>query len=118
MAYLVIRTLQDETSHYVQTVTLDGRLYVMDLDFNARDGYWYLSLSDSDGVPIQGCVGRRLVANWQVLRSVDSRRPAGELVVVGGEDAPPGLTDLGQGQALLYVEAAELGRSVDHFGVG
>lgn len=118
MAYLTIRTLQDGTSHYTQTVTLDGRLYVMNLDFSARDGYWYLSLADSDGVAIPGCVGRRLVANWQVLRSTDSRRPPGELAVVGGDDAPPGLASLGQGQTLLYIEATELGREVDHFGVG
>lgn len=116
MAILRIRTLRDGTAHYTQTVALDGRGYVMDLDYHARDGYWYLSLADSDGVPIQGCVGRRCVANWPILRSVDARRPPGELIVAGGQDVPPGLTTFGDGQALYYAEASELGRSLDHFG--
>lgn len=90
----------------------------MGLDFNARDRHWYLSLADSDGEPIQGCIGRRLVAEWLVLRSTDARRPPGELVMSGGQDAPPGLTTIGQGQALYYVEASDLGRSLDHFGSG
>jgi len=118
MAVLLIRTLRDGTSHYRQTVALDGRSYIMDLDYNARSRRWRLSLYDSDGVAIQGCVGRQLVANYPVLRSTDPRRPPGELLVAGGEDTPPGLTTIGQGQRLYYADAAELGRDLDHFGEG
>lgn len=118
MTVLSIRTLQDGTARYSQSVTLDGRVYVMILDYNARDAHWYLSLGDADGEPITGCVGRKLVANWPVLRSSDPRRPPGELLVAGGQDADPGLLDLGQGQILTYATASELGRSVDYFGVG
>ena len=118
MTIELLRTLRDGTAHYSQTVALDGRSYVMDLDYNARDGYWYLSLADSDAVPIPGCVGRRLVANYPILRSADPRRPPGELLMAGGADTPPGLTTIGQGQALYYATADELERSVDHFGSG
>ena len=118
MTVRLIRTLRDGTAHYTQSVTLDGRLYVMALDYNARDSFWYLSLSDADGVAIQGCVGRRLVANYPILRSVDARRPPGELLMGGGELVPAGLTTIGQGQRLYYADAAELGRAIDHFGAG
>lgn len=118
MAVLLIRTLHDGTSHYTQTVALDGRTYVMDLDWNARDATWFLSLADADGIAIQGCVGRKLVANYQVLRSTDARRPPGELIVAGGDEIDPGLTSIGQGQRLYYLTADELGRGLDHFGEG
>lgn len=115
MALFSINTLQDGTAHYTQSVDLDGRIYVMDLDFNGRDGFWRMSLADSDSIPIQGCVGRKLVANWAPLRSVDPRRPPGEIVITGGFDRAPGLDDLGQGQGLYYLDAAELGRPLDLF---
>lgn len=116
MSVFVVRTLHDGTSHYTQTVALDGRLYVMDLDYNTRDGFWYLSLADSDGDPIQGCVGRRCVASYPILRSVDPRRPPGEILLGGADVGDPGLLELGEGQRLYYADAAELGRTVDQFG--
>ncbi len=116
MTSLQIRTLTDGSGRYVQTVTLDGRVYLMTLQWSIRDGHWFMDLADQDSVNIPGCIGRKLVADYQVLRSVDPRRPPGELIVAGSVGGDPGLFDLGGDQALTYAEAADLGRSTDFFG--
>lgn len=99
-------------ARWVQTTALDGTEYQLTFDWIGRLGRWCLHLADGDGVPIR--TGAILNAGGRPLRGlVDARRPPGELLVVdrtGRLDADPGLDDLGSRFALVYADAAELGR--------
>lgn len=63
-----------------QRVSLDGRVFTLDLAWNMRSGSWYVSLSDAEERPIAS--GIRLIPNWPLLRfhKWDPRCPQGELV--------------------------------------
>jgi hypothetical protein len=92
---------------YSQSVTLDGKDYVLTFALNTRDGRWFLDLADQDGVPI--VLSLPLVVNWDLLnRCVDERRPPGKLVcqdpLGNDEDPGPDVAPL-----LYYVTAEELG---------
>ncbi len=86
-----------------QRTQLDGRDFMLSFSWNSRDGHWSLSIADQDSVPIVS--GIRLVTNFQLLRSVDPRRPPGELVVVDTDAEPvdPDYGSLGTKQQLIYV---------------
>lgn len=117
MAVFELRTLRDGSGRYTQTVVLDGQPFFMKLQFSTRSNAWTLDLHDQSDAPITGCVGRKLVANYFVLRSVDPRRPPGELIVASAEtDDDPTLRTLGGAQVLQYMDAEELGRPLDFFG--
>lgn len=89
---------------YTIRVTLDGREYVLGLDYSEREDRWWLSVSDVAGTPL--ATGIKLVANWPLLHQrVSPDLPPGHLVAVdvsnsGGE--PPGFADLGRRVRLLY----------------
>ncbi len=109
MAIENVQTLADGTGHYRQSTPLDGQIFVLYFDFNTRDSNWYLSIHDSDDVPIVGAISRKLVVNYPVIQRVyDPRRPAGELLVVSQIDADPGLMDLGNGTILSYIPEADV----------
>lgn len=109
MAIENVQTLADGSGHYRQSTTLDGQVFVLHFSFNVRDGNWYLSVHDSEDVPISGCIGRKLVVNYPVLqRSVSDARPAGQLLVVSELTGDPGLLQLGDGAILNYIPAADL----------
>jgi hypothetical protein len=109
MAIENVQTLADGTLSYRQSTPLDGVVFVLRFDWNARDSNWYLSVHDADDEPISGCVGRKLVADYPVLqRSVAEGRPAGDLLVVSGSGEDPGLFELGDGSILTYVPIADV----------
>lgn len=96
-----------------QRTALDGVDYLMTFRWSQREGVWSLDIADLDGVAIVS--GLVLVVGVSLLRGVvDTRRPAGELVVVdtsGASDRDPGFDDLGAPGArfvLAYFTAAEL----------
>lgn len=99
-------------ARWTQTTPLDGADYVLAFDWLGRLGRWCMHLRDGDGRAIR--TGIILNVGTVLLRGcVDPRRPLGELVVVdrtGRLDADPGLDDLGGRFALVYLDAAELGR--------
>lgn len=109
MAIENVQTFSDGTGHYRQSTQLDGVVFILIFHFNSRDGNWYLTLHDSEDNPINGCVGRKLVANYPVTwRSVDDRRPKGDLLVVNARDNDdPGLFDLSDGTILTYVPESD-----------
>jgi len=112
MIYEVSTTRAAGTARWTQTTALDGTDYVLAFDWLGRLSRWCLHLRDGDGAAIR--TGIILNAGAFLLRGlVDPRRPAGELLVVdrtGRLDADPGFEDLGSRFALVYVDAAELGR--------
>ena len=97
-------------SRWSQRTALDGRDYVLTFDWCQRDGHWRLDIADADGVAIVS--GVTLVTRGHPLAGViDTRRPAGDLVVVdatGANDLDPGFADLGARFRLVYFTAAEL----------
>jgi len=99
-------------SRWSQRTALDGRDYVLTFDWIGRLSRWCLHLRDGDGAAIR--TGMILNTGTLLLRGVvDPRRPPGELAVVdrtGRGDADPGIDDLGERFALVYLDAAELGR--------
>lgn len=99
-------------ARWVQTTPLDGVDYQLTFDWLGRLSRWCLHLADGDGVPIR--TGIILNTQAVLLRGLtDARRPVGELAIVdrtGRLDADPGLDDLGSRFALVYFDAAELGR--------
>jgi hypothetical protein len=98
---------------WTQVTALDGVSFILTFRWSQREGHWTLDLADADGVPIRS--GMLLVAGAVLLAGcLDSRRPAGEIVVVdttGAEDVDPGFSDLGGAGArfvVQYVTALEL----------
>lgn len=96
-----------------QRTALDGVEFELTFRWSQRAGHWTLDVADAEGVPIRH--GLALLVGVPLLRGViDSRRPAGELIVVdttGASDADPGFSDLGAPGArfvLAYVTAEEL----------
>lgn len=85
---------------------LDGRDYVLRLLWNGREGRWYMTVSDSDGVVLVSAV--KVVCNTDLLgRSAERpyRRwspdlPPGELWAMDltADCSPPGIDDLGEGK--------------------
>ena len=90
-----------------QTVVLDGRTFLLELQWNGREGRWYMHLFDANAQPIE--LGMKLVANVRLGRNaIDPRMPPGRLGLLdrGATGRDPGIDDLSSGAfALLYEEA-------------
>lgn len=109
MTTQVIPTFSNGLVRYRQVTPLDGLDFVLLLSFNERDGNWYLSIQDSQGEPIQGATGQKLVKEWDPLRlCVDPRRPPGTFLVASDLPDDPGLFELGNGASLFYIPEADL----------
>lgn len=92
-----------------QRTALDGVDYLLTFRWSQRSGCWLLDLADAEGVAI--VEGLALLGGTPLLLGVtDTRRPAGDLVVVdtAGGDADPAFDTLGTRVVLLYFTAAEL----------
>lgn len=90
-----------------QRVELEGVEFVLETQWNGRVDGWTLGLLDAEEQPIR--LGIRLVMGTRLLAGIaDSRRPAGELVVVGRVTRPE-LDSFELGEAsLVYLLAAEV----------
>jgi hypothetical protein len=91
----------------IQRTALDGRTYVLELDWSAREERWFFAISDAAGNPIR--LGKRVVVGTDLLAHVVSdARPPGMLLVVSldGSNASPGLVDLGSRVQLIYATEA------------
>jgi hypothetical protein len=91
-----------------QRVKLEGVDYLIDFDWNGREGRWYVGIYDASGAPI--VTGCKLVANARVARrTIDERRPPGRLLVIdrSSTDVDPGIDDLAQRVTLSYLESTD-----------
>jgi hypothetical protein len=96
--------LTSDSPHYEQQTELDGVVYALTLEWNEREGAWYLTLADANGDIIRA--GIKLVTNWRLLRRVrDARRPPGELVAYDPAGKGLGRDNLGTDVQLLYADA-------------
>jgi hypothetical protein len=97
-------------ARWTQRTTIAGREYAMTFEWLQRDGHWWWSIADQDGVPIAS--GVKLVCGAKLLEVCrDLRAPAGPIVVydtTGAYDADPGFDDLGGRFALVYFDPTEL----------
>jgi hypothetical protein len=89
------------------TVSLDGTDYLLNFQYNSREDFWYVSVSDVDGNPIRS--GVKVVANFPLLLYCQCmEKPPGELITINTEDEPvdPGLEAFGIDSILCYEEEA------------
>lgn len=109
---LSITTIQG-ASAYSQRVVLDGETFVLEFNWNGREGAWYMTVSDAEGVAL--LASRKLSTNSPVLgrfRFVVGL-PKGEIYPIDLSNTLDyaGYADLGEnrGVRLLYITAAEMG---------
>lgn len=96
-------TIDAASPSFVQENVLDGVTWRLLFRWNARDEYWYLTVSNVDDEVI--VASRRLVAGARLLRYVvQDERPAGELFVLD----TPTRDDLGTDALLVYADAEEI----------
>ena len=91
------------------TVELDGETFALHLQFNERDGAWYVDILTAEDDPI--VMGRKVVLDLPLFgRYRDERLPVGQLVAVdtSGLQIEPAYGDLGRRVQLVYTTAAEL----------
>lgn len=89
-----------------QRVVLDGAQYLFELQWNGREGRWFLHLLDAGGSPIE--LGMKLVANARLgARCRDPRMPAGVLFLHASSGRDPGLDEL-RDVTLAYLDAADV----------
>jgi hypothetical protein len=93
---------------YSQVTGLDGSEYQLVFEWNQRNGFWYLTLRNTNGADIVS--GLQLVTGWPLtLGLVDARLPPGDLMVYDlrkRNDGIAGLINLGDRYELLYLQAA------------
>lgn len=90
---------------YTLRVTLDGAEWLILVDWDGREGRWYLSLGTVDGAWVVR--GVKVVADWPLLRHVrGGGGPPGNLYAAdfSNRGEPPGYSDFGPGRRvrLLY----------------
>jgi hypothetical protein len=91
-----------------QKAELDGVSYLVKIEWNMRSG-WYLGLSDAAGNVI--FQPKKLVADWDILRSVtDSRRPPGKLALIdiSGRGLEATYDGLGSTHKIAYLSLEEI----------
>lgn len=106
-----------DTPLFTERVRLNGLDYGLRFDYSAREGRFYLDISDAVGSAI--ALGIKVVENWNLLRKVsDSRRPAGELYAWDpNKVGPPDLFDLGRRVRMLYFPAIDSATGTQTVGV-
>lgn len=105
MANIVEIPTDPELATYTQRVSLDGREYILTVDYSARTDCYYLSLVTTDGVEIMRM--QKVLANWPLNRLVQYKPecPRGVLnaITFSSDKSPPGYGELGIGlRCTLY----------------
>ena len=85
---------------YRYTLELDGQEYTFVLRWYERQGYWFLSLFDADGLSIARNI--KMVVNTPLLRGVVGRRLG--LIDTTGKNTEAGFLDLGKSHKLMWMD--------------
>ncbi len=103
-------TTQQGASAWNQRVILDGAAYLLDFNWNGREGAWFISLSDAEGVPL--VMSRKVVTNRPLFGRFKflTGMPAGDLFALdpSGQIQYASYTELGSAVELFYFDGAEL----------
>ena len=97
--------------HSSFSVELDGSSYVIEFDWNARDGAWYASAFADDAEQTPIVEGWRVCAPGRLFgRAIGDARPPGDIIFapLDGAHVDPGRNDLGVRVIALYYDAASL----------
>jgi hypothetical protein len=107
---ITIIPVQENFSAWSQRTNLDGVDYQLDFAWNGLAGAWYLSISDTQGVPF--VTGLKLVSNRPLLKRFHfiAGMPPGEIYAAdpSGTISYAGFTDLNRSVDVVYFDAAEL----------
>lgn len=103
-------TTQQGASAWNQRVILDGVAYLLDFNWNGREGAWFISLSDSEGVPL--VMSRKVVTNRPLFGRFKflAGMPKGDLFALdpSGQIQYANYTELGSAVELFYFDGSEL----------
>ncbi len=94
-----------EEGAFFFSVDLEGVDYVFSFQYNGREDFWYVDISDVEGNPIRS--GMKVVSNFPLMRLCKEEDiPPGKILVLDTTDEPidPGLLDLGVRAILAYEE--------------
>lgn len=108
MATVIIPTRTDGTQRYSVRTALGSGTYRIEFFWNTRDSSWSFVLSDSSGNQL---FARKITLGAPIFsRFQDARLPYGEMTAVdtSGQNAEPGLTDLGTRVLLLFTDGADI----------
>lgn len=108
--------LRPQLLAYRDTITLDGLVLILDIEYHARTSDWWISFYAEDGSPI--LEGRRVVGAWPLTAgALDPRLPTGGLLVLpvgdrravaGVVPSRPGPGELGTSWRLVFYDLADL----------
>lgn len=98
-------------AHYRVSTTLDGREYILDVNWNGYEGAWYFDLLLDDETPI--ATGLKIVLGRQIGDRVrHDARPPGIIMAsdLSGDGREAGYDDIGVRVNVYYFPASEVGR--------
>lgn len=101
--------LPSDVPRFSTSASIDGREYVLDLDYVGKEDRWSLTVTASDGSKI--IKGRKLVPGVMLnVRAFRDLRPIGVLLVTDPIESidPVKLRDLGRRFRLVFYSLAEL----------
>lgn len=115
----VIPTYQDKGSKFSQDVIIGGISVTLTLKWNARAGYWFVSISDGE----YEIIGKKLVGNWPLLKQSRALFPnlSGDIIAFQTDTSAEGeitYDNLNNGWTLYYVTDEELESWEDANGIG
>lgn len=106
---LIIKTQFNNSSSFVETITLDNKIYEFQFDWNVRDEHWSMMIRDKNNQVIVS--GIKIVADYELIsmyRYLDV--PPGYLIAVdtSGQGLDPGFDDFGTRVLLMYFSQGEI----------
>lgn len=89
---------------YTEVIVLENNEYILEVDWNDREEFRYLSIFNMDGSAVRGLLGIKAVVNWPLNRMVsDIDFPKGILFIINETNLDPGIDNL----KLMYVDEEE-----------
>lgn len=102
---MVVLPLQSDELRFVKILELDGEEFKFYIDWNSREGFYYLTVKRLDNTTIRGLVGIKIVMNCILNQFVvEDNFPNGALFAINENDEDPNLDNL----KLIFASEDEL----------
>lgn len=106
---LIIKTQFNNSSSFIESVTLDNKIFELHFDWNVRDEHWTMTIRDKNNQVI--VAGIKIVANYELIsmyRYLDV--PPGYMMAadMSGQGLDPGFDDFGTRVLLMYISESEI----------